>query len=133
DHESPLETLRKVNAVAHADMKAESFVTLVYAVIDPKTRAVRMVSAGHDPVYWVKKSGIESFSRTAPPVGLAPAAAYDAMASEVSFALGSGDMLFTYTDGVTEAMNSKGEEFSLNRVKESLLGASGGAGMAVKR
>jgi sigma-B regulation protein RsbU (phosphoserine phosphatase) len=131
-HESPLETLKQVNAVAHADMKAEAFVTLVYAVVDPRTLAVRMVNAGHDPAYWLKGGKIEAFDSTAPPVGLAPASDYDQDATETSFTLGKGDMLFTFTDGVTEAMNHAGEQFSLNRLKAALL-EGGDALLATER
>jgi len=121
ENDSPLETLKKVNAVAHADMKAEAFVTLIYAVVDPRTLGVRMVNAGHDPAYWLHKGKIETFDSTAPPVGLAPPKDYDQDATELSFSLQKGDMLFTFTDGVTEAMNHAGEQFSLNRLKASLL------------
>jgi HAMP domain-containing protein len=125
DSISPLETLKKVNALAYADMKAESFVTLIYAVINPKTLAVRLVNAGHDPAYWLRQGKIETFDSTAPPVGLAPADQYDADATEIGFGMSKGDLLFTFTDGVTEAMNEQGDQFSLNRLKAVLL--KGGA------
>jgi serine phosphatase RsbU (regulator of sigma subunit) len=121
EHESPLETLKKVNAVAYADMKAEAFVTLIYAVVDPKSLTVRMVNAGHDPAYCLKQGKIETYESTAPPVGLAPADLYDLDATELTFSLSKGDMLFTFTDGVTEAMNGVGEQFSLKRLKASLM------------
>jgi len=130
--DSPLETLKKVNAVAYADMKAESFVTLIYAVVDPKTLQVRMVNAGHDPAYWVNQGKIQAFESTAPPVGLAPSGDYDPEAKELTFKMEKGDMLFTFTDGVTEAMNGAGEQFSLERLKASLL-QGGDAGAATQR
>src|SRR5258708_1302019 len=109
-----------VNAYAFADMKAEAFVTLIYAVVDLKTLKVRMVNAGHDPAYWLRKGKIESFDSTASPVGLADAEAFDPEAKEIFFSMDKGDMLFTFTDGVTEAMNKQGQQFSLNRLKASL-------------
>lgn len=132
EHASPLDTLKKVNAVAHADMKAESFVTLIYAVVDPRSLQVRMVNAGHDPAYWLHDNKIDAFESTAPPVGLAPPSGYDDDAGELSFQMGKGDMLFTFTDGVTEAMNGAGEQFSLNRLKAVLL-SGGDAGATTLR
>ncbi|HXB97570.1 MAG TPA: SpoIIE family protein phosphatase [bacterium] len=129
---SPLEALKQVNAMAYADMKAESFVTLIYAVVDPKTLQVRMVNAGHDPAYWVNQGKIQAFESTAPPVGLAPSGDYDPEAKELTFKMEKGDMLFTFTDGVTEAMNGAGEQFSLERLKASLL-QGGDAGAATQR
>jgi serine phosphatase RsbU (regulator of sigma subunit) len=121
---SPLETLKKINAMAFMDMKTEAFVTLIYIVLDPKTRQASMVNAGHDPAYWLNENGITALPSTAPPVGLAPPGDYDVFAHEVAFTLAKGDSLFTFTDGVTEAMNPKGEQFSLDRLKLSL--AKGG-------
>jgi HAMP domain-containing protein len=132
DNESPVETLKKVNAFAYPDMKAEAFVTMIYAVVNPKTLVVRLVNAGHDPAYWMHDGKIETFDSTAPPVGLAEASHYDPQTSEVGFKMSKGDMLFTFTDGVTEAMNSTGQQFSLNRLKACLLGG-GDSSQAVKR
>ena len=129
---SPLETLKKVNAMAWADMKAESFVTLIYAVVDPRSMEVRLINAGHDPAFLVHDGKVKMVESTAPPVGLAPPKGYDADAREVAFKMAKGDMLFTFTDGVTEAMNRRGEQFSLNRLKASLL-EGGRSAVAVKR
>jgi sigma-B regulation protein RsbU (phosphoserine phosphatase) len=130
--DSPLETVKKVNAMAHADMRGEAFVTLVYAVIDPRSLKGRLVVAGHDPVYCQRGPALEVFDRTAPPVGLVGAKDFDRKAGETAFSLAKGDMLFTYTDGVTEAMSSGGEQFSLARVQASLL-TGGRAGAVVGR
>jgi sigma-B regulation protein RsbU (phosphoserine phosphatase) len=130
--ESPLAALKMVNAMAFADMKAESFVTLIYAMVDPKTLTVSMVNAGHDPAYWLNQGKIQAFESTAPPVGLAPSGDYDSEAKEITFKMAKGDMLFTFTDGVTEAMNASGEQFSLERLKASLL-KGGDAGATAER
>jgi sigma-B regulation protein RsbU (phosphoserine phosphatase) len=102
-------------------MKAEAFVTLVYAVLDPRSLQVRLVNAGHDPAYWLHDGRLETLGSTAPPVGLAPPEGYDDDAKVVAFKMAKGDVLFSFTDGVTEAMNHKGEQFSLARLKASLL------------
>jgi sigma-B regulation protein RsbU (phosphoserine phosphatase) len=91
-----------------------------------------MVNAGHDPAFRIRQGAIKAFERTAPPVGLAPAADYDRQAGELELSLEPGDLLFTYTDGVTEAMNASHEEFSLPRVKAALL-QGGGAKEALDR
>lgn len=118
---SPLDTLKKVNAMAYADMKADSFVTLIYIVLDPRSLNVRLVNAGHDPAYWMHEGKIETLDSTAPPVGLAPPDSYDDDAHELAFKFTKGDALFTFTDGVTEAMNPKGEQFSLERLQASIM------------
>ena len=52
--------------------------------------------------------------------GLVLAALENMHYTEAKIFLESGDIIFLYTDGVTEAMNSKGELFSENRLKNSL-------------
>lgn len=118
---SPAETLKKVNAMAYADMKAESFVTLIYIVVDLKTLQATMVNAGHDPAYCLSGGRIQTLDSTAAPVGIAPADVYDEDVTEESFQMKPGDLLFTFTDGITEAMNSSSEQFSLQRLKAVLL------------
>jgi HAMP domain-containing protein len=132
ESESPLATLKKVNAMAYPDLQAESFVTLIYAVINPKTREVRLVNAGHDPAYWLRDGSITAFDGTSPPVGLAEASDFDPVATELSFTMAKGDLLFTFTDGVTEAMNAQEVQFSLDNLKTVIL-EGGGAGETLAR
>jgi HAMP domain-containing protein len=132
ESESPLATLKKVNAMAYPDLQAESFVTMIYAVIDPQTLQVRLINAGHDPAYWMRQGAIEAFDATAPPVGLAEASDFDPVADEISFTMAKGDLLFTFTDGVTEAMNAQEVQFSLKNLKDVIL-QGGGAGETLAR
>jgi sigma-B regulation protein RsbU (phosphoserine phosphatase) len=50
----------------------------------------------------------------------------DAQFEEGSFELQSGDLLVAYTDGLTEAMNSAGEEFGEERLCAVIAGLNGG-------
>ena len=47
------------------------------------------------------------------------------MLAETSFRLEPGDCMLLYTDGATEAENPKGEQYGIDRVKESLVRAQG--------
>lgn len=44
---------------------------------------------------------------------------------DATIVLGHGDMIVTYTDGVTEAMNPKGQLYSDPRLQEALVGRKG--------
>jgi sigma-B regulation protein RsbU (phosphoserine phosphatase) len=121
--ESPLEVLRQVNRLAFPDLRAEAFVTLIYAVLDPATGLLRYVNAGHDPAFLSRSDGgMESFEATAFPVGVVDAGEFEAQASEKSAQMRAGDLLFLYTDGVTEAADASQRQYGLPRIRKFLNG-----------
>jgi serine phosphatase RsbU (regulator of sigma subunit) len=133
DNLSPSDTLKKVNSLAYADLQGEAFITLIYAVVELPGRRVRLVNAGHDPAYWVRPGGeITAYDSTAMPVGLVKGREYDAEVSEVEFQLGAGDLLFTFTDGVTEAMDANSAQYGLDRLKAAVT-APGSAAERIGR
>lgn len=118
---APAEVVKKVNALAYPDLKGESFVTLVYAVVEPKDGSVRLLNAGHDPAYWIKGDGsIQAFGSGAMPVGLADADDFALDLSEAAFKLEKGERLLLFTDGVTEAMNVEGRQFGLEALRATV-------------
>lgn len=115
---SPVETVKRVNALAYPDLRGESFVTLVYAVLQPATGQVELLNAGHDPAYWLKNDGsIQAFESGAMPVGLADAEDYNADVQGASLRLAPGERLLLFTDGVTEAMDVEGRQFGLEALR----------------
>ncbi len=103
----------KLNKVLCDLVKQMRYVTLFYAILDPALRRVHYTNAGHlppfvlradDQVLWLTQGG--------PPVGLFPEYVYGAARVDLL----PGDILVLYTDGVTEAENSKGEQYSKDRL-----------------
>jgi phosphoserine phosphatase RsbU/P len=109
-------------ARAHS-LEGRRFTTAFLAQVDPSTRAMAYVNAGHnDPILRRAAGTIERLSTGGPPLGLP---IFD---SESAFALGRvqlqpGDLLFIFTDGVIEAVNEKGEEFGEMRLLPCIAGA----------
>lgn len=115
----PDAVLAKVNAELAAGAKTGLFVTVSYALIDCLSRKVSLADGGHLPVMWYKASEdkIEEARPTkGMPLGLMPKVNFN----KVDFTLSSGDVMVFYTDGVTEARNTKQEEFGFERIKEQL-------------
>jgi serine phosphatase RsbU (regulator of sigma subunit) len=96
---------------------SSKFVTLFYGVIEPNGR-LTFVNAGHNPPYLVRANGgIEEI--TAPGVILG---AFDiAKFPENVVLLEPGDLLFLYTDGITEARNLEGQMLGEEEVRKFLL------------
>lgn len=124
DSSGAVDTLRKVNMHAWPDLKGESFVTVIYAVLDPAKGKLNMVSAGHEPVLIVRASGkVEELRGKGMPIGVAEPEDFDVIVKEVSVDLQKGDRLVLYTDGVTEAMNAQQVQFGRAALEKAIAGA----------
>jgi phosphoserine phosphatase RsbU/P len=95
-------------ACAHS-LGGQRFTTAVLAEFDPATRRLSYVNAGHNsPVIRRASAATERLESAALPLGITPEATFPS--SEVT--LQPGDTLVLFTDGVVEAFNAAGEEFS---------------------
>lgn len=92
------------------------FVTLFYGILNTQTRELKYCNAGHNPPYIVSTNGsIQEIGRNQ---GLPLGVMTDFESHEHATSLQSNDSLIYYTDGITEAMNEKGEMFTEARLKE---------------
>jgi sigma-B regulation protein RsbU (phosphoserine phosphatase) len=122
----PVQVLKRVNAAAFPDLKGESFVTLIYGELDLASRELAFVSAGHDPILWSKaKGGVEGVRAKGMPIGVAEPEDFDFIVAESRIKMAAGDTLFLYTDGVTEAMNGRHEQFGREALDQAVAGAKG--------
>jgi len=95
-------------ACAHS-LGGQRFTTAVLAEYDPATRRLTYVNAGHNaPVLRRGNSTTERLESGGLPLGITDEAIFPS--AEVS--LQPGDALVLFTDGVVEAFNAAGEEFS---------------------
>jgi len=90
------------------------FVTVFLAVLDLATGAMSYANAGHNPP-WLRRAG-RGFSELAIEPGFVLGGLEDMVYEEHELLLRPGDMLFLYTDGVSEAVNPRGERYSLERL-----------------
>jgi len=105
-------------ACAHS-LSGQRFTTAVIALYDPAVRQLEYVNAGHNaPVVRHTNGGTERLESSGLPLGIAPEATY---ASALSV-LQPGDTLVLFTDGVVEAFNAAGEEFSDSRWISAIRG-----------
>jgi sigma-B regulation protein RsbU (phosphoserine phosphatase) len=87
-------------------------------------------NAGHNPPLVVGPSGLRRLEDGGPVVGLLEFAPY----SQGEIPLVAGDTVIVYSDGVSEAMNSAGDEFGEDRVQQvTLSGAALSAQAVVER
>jgi serine phosphatase RsbU (regulator of sigma subunit) len=108
----PAETLRRVNRSLWHDINSNSFVTCIYAMLDPTAHHLRLASAGHPLPLRHNDSGINEIEVYGLPLGLHREATYD----DVQVSLELGDTLLLYTDGIVEALDPAGELFGFERL-----------------
>ena len=84
-------------------------------MFDPKTSSIAYVNAGHNPPRIIRKNGeVVELWVGGTVLGFMTDIAFE----EETVVLDSGDMLVAFTDGVSEAMNDRDEEFGEYRIIE---------------
>jgi len=116
--EVPLTRLaRSLNHLICQFTPPEQFITASFGIFHSNDKTYRYINAGHEPPIVVRKNGtIEPLTDAGLILGVMPDYEYE----EYSVKLNSGDLLFVFTDGVTEAFDEQGEEYGETRVKEFL-------------
>ncbi len=116
---TPGEVLATVNDLLHEDNETMMFVTIFYTEYDQDTGELVYANGGHNSPLVVHPDGSSEMLplTNGVAVGLAPNMEY----TQQSYTLAPGDMVIMYTDGVTEAMNDKNEEFGIERVQEMFI------------
>lgn len=112
-------TLARVNAHLCRDNDASMFATLFYGVLDLRSGVLEYGNCGHNAPYVLSGGKRRSLGATGIPVGLME----DRSAKSAIVVLNPGDTLVLFTDGVTEAMNPRHEEFGNERLEMLLDGA----------
>ena len=133
---SPASVLKKVNAMVFPDMKEDMFISMAYVLLHCDDTRVILSRAGHDAPF-LYRAGDKSCSRVNPPgmaVGIDGGAVFNRVTNDFALEMSSGDCLILYTDGVTEALDSSGEEFGVENVTRVIVeSAPMGADVVVER
>jgi sigma-B regulation protein RsbU (phosphoserine phosphatase) len=111
----------EINTTLCFNNDSNMFVTFFLGILDTTTGELRYCNAGHNPPVLVKNDGLTTFFDITKgiPLGLYEDFAF----TEQITSLKSGDTLFLYTDGLTEAENCKNELFSDQKLIETIQSA----------
>ena len=117
-HISPSSIIARVNDDIAKQNEASMFVTLFFAILNIHTGELLYTNAGHNPAYVLRDGGPPERldSRHGPVVGAKDSIPY----AESQVELAQGDVVFVYTDGVTEAMNHEQQLYSEERLERLL-------------
>jgi sigma-B regulation protein RsbU (phosphoserine phosphatase) len=110
--------LRNMNQQVVTSTSAEKYVTLFYAELDMNNCVLRYANAGHNYPLLIRADGsIELLEIGGPVIGAFPNIEYQA----ASVQLHCDDVLFFFTDGLSEAMNTDGQEYGDARIRQFLI------------
>jgi hypothetical protein len=120
----PGPALRSVNRTLYDELsRAELFLSIFCLRVDPDRQRIRFASAGHNPPLLLRAADGEVLTLDAN--GLLTGVLRDVDFTEESLSVRPGDVLLLYTDGITEAVNRRGELFDVKRLESVLRAAAG--------
>jgi len=136
--DSPAEILRRLNREMGPEMRQDMFITLIFAIADLRRDTLTMARAGHELLLMVHgdsnggASG-ELIGSEGMALGMVPSSIFDTVIVDRVVPFRAGDTAVFYTDGVTEAINRNGVEYSGGRLQELVCALSDHSAREVNR
>ena len=99
--------------IARTHSRANMFATLFFGILDPATGALAYVNGGHEaPVLRTPSGEVRRLPPSGPAVGMLPGAAFEVRRERLE----PGDLLLLFTDGITEARDPEGVQYTEERL-----------------
>lgn len=111
------EIVHRLNKIVYENTDADKFITFFAAICDSAAKSLSYVNAGHNYPFLMKRSGeIYRLDKGGLMLGVMEDVEYQPGEEKI----GTGDLLYLFTDGVSEALNSNDEEFTEERLEQVL-------------
>ena len=112
----PADGITYANRLICAENTGGLFVSLFYGLLNPQTGALTYVNAGHNAPLLHRHSDrtVTTLPGTGMPLGIDANLVY----TQRTIDMATGDVLLLYTDGVTDALNERQEEFGRQRLEQ---------------
>ncbi|MEW6196464.1 MAG: SpoIIE family protein phosphatase [Bacteroidota bacterium] len=118
---SPKEILSEINKRIFSEIEKNWFITITIALIDLEKKTIKFSRAGHTPMLRINKDLFELYQPGGVGVGLDRGDVFAASLEEIEIELKENDLLFFFSDGVTELMNSADELYGFDNLKQLLV------------
>ncbi len=117
-YDRPGACLAALNDLLANDNRESFFITAIYAILDRESGRLKFANAGHHPPVLIRADA--AAAQLPQTDGAALALLQDVGYEDASIALGPGDALFLYTDGITEAFNAAHQQYGEDRLLRCL-------------
>ncbi|MCH8331869.1 MAG: SpoIIE family protein phosphatase [Bacteroidetes bacterium] len=123
----PKEFMVNMNNAILSCLDKNLFITLTFLLIDTKSKKLTYARAGHCPmlIYGAKERKAEYSEEEGIGLGIVGEQTFNEIISIQEREIKKNNVIVLYTDGITEARNSKNEEYGYDRLKTSLEAHSG--------
>ena len=118
----PASMLCSLNSTLSSNLAEDMFISMLYMVLNLETHQLSFARAGHEAPILVRKgeSSTEQLNTTGMAIGLVDNDIFSQAIETRNVSLRPGDLIVTYTDGITEAMNSTGDEWGIDSLLLSI-------------
>ena len=119
-HSAPQLLIESLGMALASDFREGAFVTMVLTMLDPAAHKLHFANAGHAPAFLFRRQTQDfiDLEATGVPIGILDPP--DCPAGP-TLDRAPGDLLVLGTDGIVEAMDQRGRQFGIERLKESIL------------
>ncbi|MEE9554055.1 MAG: SpoIIE family protein phosphatase [candidate division Zixibacteria bacterium] len=118
---SLLDAVCKVSKQLQTFSRPGDFATLFIGLLNPESNSMRFINAGHNPPLLIRSDGkTEYLEASGIPIGMMD---YDEW-KEDSIDFYDGDIVFIFSDGIPEAINSVDEQFGDERLEKLAMKCS---------
>ena len=118
----PSSMLCSLNKTLSSNLAEDMFISMLYMVLNLETNLLSFARAGHEAPILIRRgeTTAEQLNTTGIAIGLVDNDVFENTIETRTISLHSGDLIVTYTDGITEAMNSDGDEWGTDSLQQSI-------------
>ncbi len=126
-HTSPRALLIEANRILAPHLDSRSFITMTYAVVDAAAGTLTCARAGHTPFIRIqaeapagRRAEVMAPDGMVLGLNLDSGVRFERCLQELTLPVARGDLIFFFTDGISEAMNERGDCFGDERLSAVL-------------
>jgi len=116
ENHTPGTLTEKINRLFYREKIQKSFASFLYLQFSPNSGKITLTNAGHLPPIHIKNNDFAELPKGHPALGILPDTQYE----DLQITLNIDEILFIYSDGLTEARNEQGEFFGEERLFDLL-------------
>ncbi len=119
----PVDFMIRANNALVFCLERSSFISAAFFMINTEKNTVSYARAGHCPIlYFSASTGKAEFLEDrGAALGIVRNKNYCRYIQSYELPYSSGDIMVLYTDGITEAKNSRGDEFGYDKLREAVI------------